>query len=178
MSKVILFFTSALILTGCSNQGTEVQEEPYEIPDSEVSTISDVELEETDQTEEEIEEISEVEEVETPEPKEPWDVYDDPNEVVAISNEEELYTIADAPLLENEVEEAFAEPIEGNAAMTTSKWSAFVHTFTLQMDDQFSDEYINAMKELNDSITSNGYAGDVEKVKEMVQEARTIREAE
>lgn len=185
MIKNILVLSSFLLIVGCaSTDESSPEENDPAIEASEDTTIDsqsislseDLENESDLETEDD-QEIEGTDDVQI-EPMRPWEEFEDINEFMKVRHEEKQYTVADAAELENQVELAFQEELPEDSYRVTGRWSGFVFTFADQMEDEFSEEYINKMLELNDSIASVRYEGSVEEIQQLVQEAREIRESE
>lgn len=193
--KFILIISFILLMTGCSennstpientsnnNENEPVTEENVDNNDNENTTevaAAGVAEDNEEPGNNENEEAPEEEAQPDSDKEYPWDLYDDANKFLADAEDNVMYEPEDAPALEEAVSEAFQEqPDEETAYITTSQWSAFVSTFFVQMEEEFSDEYIEVLRELNLEIMDQATDGDIEDVQSLVDEAREIRESE
>lgn len=185
MIKRILVLSSFLLLAGCASADEASSEETDPaIEESEDTTIDSrsISLSEEDENESNLEtednqETEDTDEVEV-EPMRPWEEFEDINDFMEVRHDEQRFNVADASELEYQVELAFQEEIPEDSHIITARWSGFVFTFANQMEEDFSEEYIEKMYEVNEAIGKYSFEYTSEDIQQLVQEAREIRESE
>lgn len=181
MVKRILILSSFLLLAGCASADeTSSEETDLAIEESEDTTIDSqsVVLSEDMQNDDD-DESEETDENDQIEPLRTWEEFDDLEEFREESKNREMFNVADAKVIENEIEKAFEEEvIPDTHYILTSQWSVILMSFISQMEDHYSEDYIDKLHEVNWAIIYTHDDTPIEEVQGLVREAREIRESE